>query len=114
MGRDGHLFGRLVRVVREVRASRSCPAVVVVVLFVAIRVDWMSHHLVALVVLVGEQLLQSDDCADDQGDLADHEGLQGQQGQGAEGDRDQSSGLQFQQQQDRDQGFHDLLLLSTG
>lgn len=71
----------------------------------------MGDHFVAL-MLVGEQLLEGDDGADDQRDLADRERLEGEQGQPAQRDRYQSGGLQFEEQQDRQQRFHDLLLLS--
>lgn len=107
------LFGGFVRFVREIGAGRRPrPAVMVVVHVVSVVVDRMSDYLVAL-VFVGEQFLQADDQADDQGDLADHEGLESDQSQGAESDRDEGGSLQFQEQQDRQQGLDDLLLLAA-
>lgn len=110
--RDIELFGRFVRFVREIRAGRSRPAVMIVVLLVSVAVDGMSDDLVA-VVLVSEQFLQADDQADDESDFADDEGLESDQSEGAKSDRDKGGGLQFQEEEDRHQGFHDLLLLSA-
>lgn len=104
------LFGGFVRLVREIGARRSRPTVVV---FLPVRVYRMGDHLVTL-MLVGEQLLESDDGADDQRDLADRERLEREQGKAAQRDRYQSGGLQFEQQQDRQQRLDDLLLLSSG
>jgi len=90
------LFGGLVRFVREIGAGRRPrPAVMVVMHFVSVVMDGMGDDLVAL-VLVSEQLLQTDDQTDDEGDLADHERLESDECQGAEGDRDEGGSLQFQ------------------
>lgn len=106
---DLKLLGGFVRLVREIGPRRSRPPVVV---FLPVRVYRVGDHFVTL-MLVGEQLLQGDDGADDQRDLADRERLEREQGKPAQRDRYQSCGLQFEQQQDRQQRFHDLLLLSS-
>jgi hypothetical protein len=57
-----------------------------------------------------QQLLQADDSGEQQGELADDQGLSGEQEEGAKSQRDQHTGLQQRQQQ---QGS-DLLQLATG
>lgn len=84
----------------------------VVVLFVAVGVNWMGDDVVAL-LLVAEKLLQADDGADDQGDLSNGESLQGEEGQTAKSDGDEGGSLQFQEQQDWEERFHDFLLLAA-
>lgn len=74
--------------------------------------DRVSDDLVAL-ALGGEEFLEGDYEGDDEGDLADDEGLEGDQGEGAEGDRDEGGGLQLQEQQDRQEALDDLLLLAA-
>ena len=103
------LGGGLVGGVGQVERSGPATAVVLVV----VVWDLVGDDLVAL-VLVAQELLQGDDGAEDQGDLADDQGLEGQEGQTSEGDGDQSGGLKFQEQEDGQEGFHDLLLLATG
>lgn len=107
------LFSGFVRVVREIRAG-PCPAVVVMVdvLVVSVGVDGVSDDVVA-VVLLSEQFLQTDDQADDEGDLADDEGFESDQRQGADSDRNKGGGLQFQEEENGQQGFDDFLLFAT-
>lgn len=111
--RDIELFRGFVRVVREVRAG-PCPAVVIMVnvLIVSIGVDGVGDDVVAL-MLLSQQFLQTDDQADDEGDLADDKSLERDQRQSAEGDRDKGGGLQFQEEENWHQGFHDFLLLAA-
>lgn len=57
-----------------------------------------------------QQLLQADDSGEQKGELADDEGLAGEQEESAKGQRDEHTGLQQRQKQ---QGS-DLLQLATG
>lgn len=74
----------------------------------------VGDDLVALVSLLAvEQLLQSNDSGQQEGQLADDQSLEGDQGQESDGEGQQSGGLQLEQQQ---QGQEQLLglLLATG
>lgn len=84
----------------------------VVVRIVSVIVNGVSDDLVAL-ALVSEQLLQTEDQADDESNLADDKGFECYQSQGTEGNRDKGGSLQFQEEKDRQQGFNNLLLFAT-
>lgn len=90
--------------------ERSGPSAAVVLIVVVGNL--VGYDLVAL-VLVSKELLQSDNGADYQGDLADDEGLESQESQTTESDGDQSGGLEFQEEEDWQEGLDDLLLLAT-
>lgn len=111
--RDIGLFSGFVRVIREIRAGRrSRPAMMIVVHLVSVIMDGMSDYLVTL-ALVSEQFLQSDDQADDEGNLADDESLNSDQSQSTKGNWDKGSSLKFQEKKDGQQGFNNLFLLTT-
>lgn len=84
----------------------------IVVHFVSIIMDGMSDYLVTL-ALVSEQFLQSDDQADDEGNLADDKSLNSEQSQSTEGNWDKGGSLKFQEEKNGQQRFNDLLLLTT-
>lgn len=89
----------------------SSPATASVV-FIVVVCGLVSDNFVAL-VFVAEELLQSDDGTDDQGDLGNDESLEGEEGKSTESDGDQSCGLQFQEKEDGEEGFSDFLLFAT-
>ena len=81
---------------------------------VGVAVVGVGDHLVALgVLLLGQQLLQGDDAGEDQGELADDEGLEGEEGEGTESQGDEGGSLQLQEQQEGQEHLQ-LLLLATG
>lgn len=88
----------------------ASPASVSVVLVVVRHV--VGYDLVAL-SLVAEELLERQDGAYDQGDLAHDEGLECQEGQSTEEDGNQGCSLELQEQEDRQKGLDDLLLLAA-
>lgn len=74
----------------------------------------VGDHLVALVSLLSvEQLLQSNDSGQEEGQLADDQSLEGDQGQESDGKGQEGGGLQLEQQE---QGQEQLLglLLAAG
>lgn len=77
------------------RAARASRVGVVAAVRVGVRDDLVGHGL----VLAAEQFLQADDGGQQEGDLADDEGLAGDEGDGAENQGSEESGLQ----QDSDQ-----------
>lgn len=81
-GRSLLLLGRLlVGPVGQVVGVVGRPAPAVTVLFRVVRV---RDDLVALRVLfLSQQLLETDDTGEDEGELADDESLEGQQGEGS-------------------------------
>lgn len=85
-----------------------------VVVSLLVGMDGVSDDLVAAWLLRTQKLLQRDNGTDDQSDLADDEGLECEEGQSSESDWDQSGSLKFQEEEDWQQGFDDLLLLTTG
>lgn len=89
--------------------GRPTPAVTVLFRVVRVRDD-----LVALgVLLLSQQLLEADDTGEDEGELADDESLQGQQGEGSKGQGDEGGGLQLEQKEQRKEDLGGLLLLTT-
>lgn len=98
-------------VVNDVVVVEGTGIVSVVVIETSVSV---GNDLVALVSLLAvEQLLQSDDSGQQEGQLADDQSLEGDQGQESDGEGQQSGGLQLEEQQ---QGQKQLLglLLTTG
>lgn len=102
------------RCVRKVLRFINGPAPPVtaawVVLLVVCRV---SHDLVALVALVGQELLQGDDSSHQQGNLGEDDGLGCGEGDDSEEERDQGGDLELSDGQ-KGQELLDLLLLATG
>lgn len=70
----------------------------------------VSVSTAAAAAAAAQQLLQADDAGEQKGELADDQGLSGEQEEGAKGQGDEHTGLQQRQQQ---QGS-DLLQLATG
>lgn len=84
----------------------------VVAVVVLLRVVGVGYHLVALALLLrAQQLLEADEGGQHEGQLAHDEGLQGEEGQGAECQRDDGGCLQFHHQEEGQQHLQ-LLLLS--
>lgn len=86
---------------------------VVIVVRARVRVVRVGNNLVALFALLVEELLERDDGGQDEGDLSDDQGLEGDQGEGTEGERQQSGGLQLEEEEQREEQLLDLLLLAT-
>jgi len=75
----------------------------------AVRVR-VGHDLVGHgLVLSGEELLQADDGGEEEGDLADDEGLAGDQGDGAENQGSEQGSLQQDSDQEGSQQLAGLL-----
>lgn len=88
------------------------PSVSVVSVFLGIvRV---GDYFVRLVSFVGQQLLDSDDDSQDEGELADDKSLECQEGKTTDGQWDECDGLHLQHHQQRHQHLLLLLLLATG
>jgi hypothetical protein len=101
----------LVRIVREVVSvvDGATPAVTVL-----LRVVRVGDHLVALCgLLLPQQLLEADETGQDERQLADDEGLEGEQRQGSQGQGDERGGLQLQQEKKGKQDLGRLLLLAS-
>lgn len=69
----------------------------------------VADDLVGDALLVAEELLEADDGGEDEGDFADDQGLACDEGDRAEGERDQSGGFQFQSDQKRQEDFGGFL-----
>lgn len=79
-----------------------------------VRVVWVGDDFVALFWLLVEQLLQTDDGGQDQGNLADDQSLESDQSQESDGQWEEGSGLQLEQQEQGQEQLLDLLLLAAG
>lgn len=69
----------------------------------------MCDDLVARRVLVLQKLLQADDARQDQSQLSDDQGLERDQREESDGERQEGGGLQLEQQQEWQQIFLALL-----
>jgi hypothetical protein len=75
----------------------------------------MGNNFVGLALLLAaQQFLQTNDTGDEQSQFTDDQGLEGEQGDTTDQQGQQGGGLQFHQQQQRQQQFLGLLLLATG
>lgn len=89
--------------------SRPTPAVAVLLGIVRV-----SDHLVALGgLLLTQQLLETDETGEDEGQLTDDQGLEGEKGESAQGQGDESGRLQLQQKKQWKQNLSGLFLLAT-
>lgn len=92
LGLDGSSVGGVVWVLVRVRVVR-----------------WMSDDLVAAVSLAFEQLLQANDAGQDEGEFADDQGLERDEGQDTDGQWQEGGGLQFHQHEKWEQVLLALL-----
>lgn len=100
--------------VGQVLGVQGASVSVVVVERGRVRVVRVGDHFVALLGLLVEQLLEADDGGQDEGDLADDQSLERDQGEESDGQGQEGGGLQLEQQQQGQEQLLDLLLLAAG